>query len=113
MEKTMTMKSYITPGHVRAYQMLTSPHLQENFTLTSCLINGEPGVAIVIVDRISEEKVSVLPLFVGITAKMNLEFDGEEFGSGESEEGGGGPREADPDTLRMFAANKASLDPTG
>ena len=41
--------SFITPGHVRAYQAVTS-RLYDNITLWSCCINGEPGVAIVMVD---------------------------------------------------------------
>ena len=38
--------SNITPGHVRAFQAVTS-QLYDNVTLWSCRINGEPGVAIV------------------------------------------------------------------
>ena len=32
--------SYITPGHVRAFQAITS-RLYDNITLWSCRINGE------------------------------------------------------------------------
>lgn len=108
----MTQRSYITPGHVRAYQMLSLPQYQDGMTLASCTIDGEPSVAIVMCDRIAEDKVSVMPLFVAITAKMRVEFVGEQFGSSDGEEGGG-PREIDPNTLRMFVANKAALEPTG
>ena len=38
--------SNITPGHVRAFQAVTS-QLYDNVTLWSCRIDGEPGVAIV------------------------------------------------------------------
>lgn len=107
----MTSKSNITPGHVRAFQMLTLPQYQDGLTLTSCTIDGEPGVAIVCCERIAEDKVMIMPLFVAITAKMDIEFVGEVAGGGGDSEEGGGPREIDPDTLRMFAANKASLDP--
>ena len=34
--------SFITPGHVRAFQAITS-RLYDNITLWSCRINGEPG----------------------------------------------------------------------
>lgn len=107
----MTKTSFITPGHVRAYHMITSSLYEDNLTLTSCWIDGEPGVAIALVERVAEDKVSVMPLFVALTAKMNIEFVGEREGGSDSEEGGG-PREIDPDTLRMFVANKASLDPS-
>lgn len=106
----MTKTSFITPGHVRAYHMLTSSLYEDNLTLTSCWIDGEPGVAIALVERIAEDKVSVMPLFVAVTSKMNLEFVGGQEAGGDSDEGGG-PREVDPDTLRMFVANKSSLEP--
>lgn len=96
--------SYITPGHVRAFQMVTS-QMFDGITLASCLINGEPGVAIILVDHVGDNKVAVMPLFVAITETMKLEFFGEQ-GSGEEEEGGGPTRE---DVIREFEANKASL----
>ena len=65
--------SYITPGHVRAFQMVRS-QLYDNITLASCLVNGEPGVAIVMVDDAGEGKLAVMPLFVAITPKMELAF---------------------------------------
>lgn len=108
----MPNMNFITPGHVRAYQVVTSQDEQKHTTLASCTINGEPGVAIVLVDRIAGDKVAVLPLFVAITPTMDIEFDGSDWGSSDGEQGGG-PRQADPSTLRMFAASKASLDPTG
>ncbi len=100
--------SNITPGHVRAFQMITS-QMYDNVTLGSCWINGEPGVAIVMVDHVGEGKVAVMPLFVAITESMDIRFDGqgEEDGGG----GGGGPKRSD--TLREFEANKEALSPGG
>ncbi len=97
--------SYITPGHVRAFQMITS-QMFDGVTLASCLINGEPGVAIVLVDHVGESKVAVMPLFVAITESMKLEFFGEQ-GSGEDEEGGGPTRE---EVIRDFEAAKSTLN---
>jgi hypothetical protein len=79
--------NHITPGHVRAFQMLRSP-LYDNITLASCLINGEPGVAIVAVDEVAENKIAVMPLFVAITPNMELVFPGERDSAG----AGGGPK---------------------
>ncbi|MFZ0271022.1 MAG: hypothetical protein WAL34_04145 [Acidobacteriaceae bacterium] len=79
--------SFITPGHVNAFQAIRS-QLYDNITLMSCRINGEPGVAIVMVDHVGEGRIAVMPLFVAITEGMKLEF-GEEGGSGG---GGGGPK---------------------
>jgi hypothetical protein len=94
----MSNQNFITPGHVRAYQMITS-QLYDNVTLTSVYINGDPGVAIVLVDHVGENKVAVMPLFVAITASMKLEFPGEERqGSGDDE--GGGPKRYD--ALRQY-----------
>jgi hypothetical protein len=94
--------SYITPGHVRAFQMVRS-QLYENITLASCLVNGEPGVAIVMVDDAGEGKIAVMPLFVAITPKMELAFHGE----GDSESGSGGPK----DPREAFQANKTATKP--
>jgi hypothetical protein len=70
--------------HVRVFQAIRS-QLYDNITLASCTINGEPGVAIVMVDDAGEGKVAVMPLFVGITTNMQLTSPGE----GESDGGGG------------------------
>ena len=43
-------------------------------TLASCLINGKPGVAIVLVDHVGEGKVAVMSLFVAITEDMDVVF---------------------------------------
>lgn len=76
--------SNITPGHVRVFQAIRS-QFYDNFTLASCTINGDPGVAIVMMDEVGEGKVAVMPLFVAITPRMKIEFDGEtESGNGGS-----------------------------
>ena len=80
--------SFITPGHVRAFQAVTT-QLYGEVTLASCLINGKPGVTIVLVEHVGEGKVAVMPLFVAITPDMEITFEGE-FGGGDGE--GGGPR---------------------
>ena len=82
--------SFITPGHVRAFQAVTTQMYGE-VTLTSCTINGKPGVAIVIVQHAGEGKVAVMPLFVAITEDMEIEFEGV-FG-GDGGEGGGPERQ--------------------
>jgi hypothetical protein len=79
--------SFITPGHVRAFQAVTT-QLYGEVTLASCLINGKPGVAIVLIDHVGEGKVAVMPLFVAITEDMEVVFEGQSETSG----GGGGPR---------------------
>ena len=96
--------SHITPGHVRAFHAITS-QLYDNVTLWSCRINGEPGVAIVMVDHVGEGKVAVMPLFVAITETMELAFDDES--QSEGGEGGGGPKRAD--VVRAFELNKEAL----
>lgn len=84
-------ESNITPGHVRAFHMITSQLYDDRIALWSCRIDGEPGVAIVLVDPVGEGKVAVMPLFVAITAKMNIDFDDEQGSHG----GGGGPSRYD------------------
>lgn len=79
--------SNITPGHVRAFQAVRS-QLYDNIVLWNCTINGEPGVAIVMVDYVGDDKVAVMPLFVAITPGMQIDFPGEASGSGSGGEGG-------------------------
>lgn len=98
--------NHITPGHVRAFQAVTS-QLYDNITLWSCRINDEPGVAIVMVDHVAEGKIAVMPLFVAITGNMKIDFDDEEGSSGAH--GGGGPKRSE--VVRDFEANKAVLTP--
>lgn len=86
---------YITPGHVQAFQMVRSPHYG-NITMTSCRVNGEPGVAIIMMEHVGENKVAVMPLFVSITEGMDLELPGDRRrrwrrGGGD----GGGPTRPD------------------
>lgn len=95
--------SNITPGHVRVFQAVRS-QLYDNITLASCTINGEPGVAIVMVDDCGEGKVAVMPLFVAITPKMKIDFPGEHESDGG---GGGGPK----DPREAFEANKGMTAP--
>lgn len=102
--------SHISPGHVRAFQMLTSTLYADNLTLTSCWINGDPGVAIVLIDHVGEDKVAVMPLFVAITPQMDLRFIGEDNGG---RGGGGGPRRDSKQAVREFVLNKAALNPGG
>jgi len=92
--------SFITPGHVRAFQAVTTQIYGEGI-LWSCRINGEPGVAIVLAEHVGEGKISVMPLFVAITPGMHVAFDEEHGGQG----GGGGPS-------RAFDANKDITRPT-
>jgi hypothetical protein len=92
-------ESFITPGHVRAFQAVTT-QLYGEVTLASCRINGEPGVAMVLVENVGEGKVAVMPLFVAITSSMQVIFEGEHSGSGGGE---GGP---DRSTRQEFAINR-------
>ena len=96
--------SFITPGHVRAFQAVTS-QLYGDVTLASCLINGKPGVVIVLVDHVGEGKVAVMPLFVAITEDMETVFEGQSESSG----GGGGPRRGFKDA--KDATRAAACDP--
>ena len=82
--------SFITPGHVPAYQAVTSRIYGET-SLMSCRINGEPGVAIVLTDMVGEGKMAVMPLFVALTESMQLEFVDE---AGSSSGGGRRPTSA-------------------
>ena len=90
--------SNITPGHVRVFQAVRS-QLYDNITLTSCTINGEPGVAIVMVDEVGEGKIAVMPLFVAITPNMVLTFPGE------TDSDGGGPK----NPRDAFETNKTTV----
>jgi hypothetical protein len=102
-EQQRRMSANITPGHVRAFQMVTSSLYNDRMTLWSCTIDGEPGVAIVMFDQVTDDKLAVMPLFVAITPKMQIEFEGtaQQDGGGE----GGGPRVA-----RAFRAARLALD---
>lgn len=94
--------NHITSGHVRAFQAVRSP-LYDNVTLASCIVNGEPGVVIVMLDDAGEGKLAVMPLFVAITPNMELILSGESDSSG----GGDGPKTPQED----FEANKSITAP--
>ncbi len=96
----MSAPSFITLSHVRAFQAVRS-QLYDNIVLWSCRINGEPGVAIVMVDYPGEDKLAVMPLFVAITPGMELAFEDEQ-----SDSGGGGPRRT---TRQEFAFNRETM----
>jgi hypothetical protein len=85
--------------------MVTS-QLFDNVVLWSCWINGEPGVAIVLVQEAGEGKLAVMPLFVAITDDMELSFEGARETGGSD---GGGPRRSI--VAREFEATKAVLAP--
>jgi hypothetical protein len=97
------MSNNITSGHVRAFQMVRSP-LYDNVTLASCTVNGEPGVAVIVVEDAGEGQIAVTPLFVAITPGMELAFDGR---ANSSHGGGGGPT----DPREAFEMNKTATRP--
>jgi hypothetical protein len=68
-----------------------------------CIINNEPGVAVVMIDDMGDGKMGVMPLFVAIMPGMVLTFPGE-GGSGED---GGGPK----NPCEAFEANKTITSP--
>jgi len=94
----------ITPGHVKAFQAIRS-RLYDNITLASCTINGDPGVAIVMLEFAGEGQIAVMPLFVATTENMKIDFP-TDFGSSDGD--GGGPT----DPREEFAANKAATTPS-
>jgi hypothetical protein len=71
-------------------------------TLASYRINGEPDVAIVLMERVGEGEVAIMPLFVATISKIEVTFEGESAG-GDGE--GGGPR-------REFKTNKDATRPS-
>ena len=77
------------PGHVRAFQAVTT-QMYGDVTLASCLINGKPGVAIVLVEHVGEGKVAVMPLWVAITDDLDIVFQNMTGGGDDGE--GGGPK---------------------
>jgi hypothetical protein len=64
------MSTNITPAHRDAFEALTTGDYG-NFALFSCFVNGEPAAAIVAVNRDGND-VTVVPLFVSVTAAMTL-----------------------------------------
>jgi hypothetical protein len=85
-----TSSSFIQPGHVRAFQAVTT-QMYGDVTLASCLINGKPGVAIALVEHVGEGKVAVMPLWVAITDDMDIVFQNM-TGGGDDGDGGGPER---------------------
>ena len=83
----------ITTGHVQAFQFVRSPQY-DNVTLASCTINGEPGVAIVMIERLDEDRMGVMPLFVALTPSMEVDFPSYGSASGSGDGGPSDPREA-------------------
>ncbi|MCZ7641536.1 MAG: hypothetical protein M5U33_00645 [Pseudorhodoplanes sp.] len=77
------MSTNITPEHRAAFDALTSGDY-DNFALFSCFANGEPAVAIVVVNRDGGE-YQITPLFVSVTASLNLtDHDGRPAGKAAS-----------------------------
>jgi hypothetical protein len=60
----------ITAEHRTVFEALTSG-AYGNFALFSCFVNGQPGTAIVAVNR-EGEQYTVTPLFVAVTPAMVL-----------------------------------------
>jgi hypothetical protein len=52
--------SFVTSGHVRALQAVTT-QLYGEVTLASCRINGEPGVAIVLMEQSARARLRSCP----------------------------------------------------
>lgn len=64
------MTTNITKAHRDTFEALQSGSFQ-NFALFSCFVDGQPAAAIVAVDNTGDE-YTVTPLFVSVTAAMNL-----------------------------------------
>lgn len=92
-------ENHITSGHVRAFQLVTSGQAD----LWPCRVNGEGGVAVVLVDHDGQGRLAVMPLFVALTASMEVVFEGETG----SRSGGGGGGPTDP--REAFEAGKAGV----
>ena len=70
------MTTNITADHRAAFEALTSGDYA-NFALVSCFVNGEPGAAIVAVNR-SGDGYAITPLFVSVTPSLTLtDHDGQ------------------------------------
>ncbi len=66
--------SFITPGHVRAFQSVTT-QLYGEVTLTSWRIGDEPGIAILLLDSVGEKEIVVISFFGVVTESMKLSFE--------------------------------------
>ncbi|MEM6898923.1 MAG: hypothetical protein AAF583_04035 [Pseudomonadota bacterium] len=72
------MSTNIRPEHVSAFEALTSG-VFDNFALFSCLLDGEPAAAIVVITTPNEkcENYEIKLLFVSVTNAMVLtDYDG-------------------------------------
>ena len=74
------MTTNITADHRAAFEALTSGDYA-NFALFSCFVNGEPGAAIVAVNR-DGDSYAITPLFVSITPSITLTDHNGEPASG-------------------------------
>lgn len=62
----------ISDAHKEVFRALTSGKYG-NFALLSCLVNGEPGSAIVaVIKNDNDDFLDIYPLFVSVTDKMQL-----------------------------------------
>jgi hypothetical protein len=64
------MTTNITAEHRAAFKALISGDYA-NFALFSCFVNGEPGAAIVAVNR-DGDQYAIRPLFVSVTPSLTL-----------------------------------------
>ena len=74
------MTTNITADHRAAFEALVSGDYR-NFALFSCFVNGEPGAAIVAVNR-DGDGYAITPLFVSITPSITLTDHNGEPASG-------------------------------
>lgn len=70
--------SHITDEHRALFLAMTGG--APNFCLTSCYVNGQPAVMIVLADRRDDNTLTLAPCFVTITPGMKLRtMDGQEY----------------------------------
>jgi hypothetical protein len=70
------MTTNITADHCAAFDALVSGDYC-NFALFSCFVNGEPGAAIVAVNK-DGDQCAIRPLFVSVTPSLTLtDHDGQ------------------------------------
>ena len=66
----------ITPADVTNFLAVTSRTHGETIRLASCKIDGQPGVAIVRLNRVSEHHAVLVALYVAITSAMEIDIGG-------------------------------------
>jgi hypothetical protein len=86
--KESHIMNHITPGHVRAFKKCCPRRSMRTSRCGVASSTANPGVAIVALDEVGENKIAVMPLFVSITPNMELVFPGERDSAG----AGGGPK---------------------